>query len=357
MNKVLEQDFLEILPYIDKKALYRSKWLITGATGVIGAYLVAFLSWLNEYEQNNEMEITIVHRSDGIEQHPIIGSLCDRDYISFWKADLSREFIVPNLEKYNYVIHAASNAAPKAYLNDPIGTINANVKATEYFLNGLKNSKQLKCFLYVSSGEIYGEPEIVPTPEEYIGKTNHLHTRSCYVEAKRFAEVLCINYYRQYKIPVKIIRPIHVFGPGFKKDDGRVWADFINNVVNGENIEVLSNGRAERGFCYIAGAITQVFAVIQKGQNGECYNIGSDRLVSIKELAHIISKIGAFVLGKNTQVVIKKQVLPHLLGSPNISCPNIEKVQQLSPTLNIDLQEGITRILKWMLLENQKRRA
>lgn len=356
MNEIVEKDFSDILSYVDPENFRGTKWLITGGTGIIGGYLAAFLGWINERRESSEIEITVVHRRENIKDHPIIGWMYGKDYISFLKADLSEEFCIPNLSDYDYVIHAASNAAPKAYLSDPIGTIYSNIKGADYFLRHSVDSNKLKCFLYVSSGEIYGDPEVVPTPEDYVGRSNHLHPRGCYVESKKFAEVLCLTYYRQHNVPVKIIRPIHVFGPGFKKNDSRVWADFINNMMEGKSIEILSDGMAKRGFCYIATAISQILSVVFKGSNGECYNIGSDQLVSIKELADIVSEEGKGILKKSVEVKIRGKVPSHLVGSPNISCPNIEKVRTLAPSLDVDLREGIRRVLKWML-KNEGRKV
>lgn len=352
----MEKDFFDILSFVDVKNFGGTRWLITGGTGIIGGYLTAFLGWLNEMEDSNKIEITVIHRRDSIKDHPIIGWMDDKEYVSFLKVDLDEEFCIPNLSDYDYVVHAASNAAPKAYLSDPIGTIYSNVKGTDYFLSHLVHSNRLKCFLYISSGEIYGEPDVVPTPEDYVGRSNHLHPRGCYVESKKFAEVLCLTYFRHCSIPVKVVRPIHVFGPGFKKDDGRVWADFISNAIEGRGIEILSDGTAKRGFCYIATAISQIFSVIFKGNDGECYNIGSDQLVSIKELADIVSEEAKEVLNNNVEITIKGSPPSHLVGSPSVSCPNIEKVCALAPSVNVELREGVRRVLKWMI-KNEGRKV
>jgi nucleoside-diphosphate-sugar epimerase len=214
-------------------------------------------------------------------------------------------------------------------------------------LEHLKESKKLKAFLYFGSGEIYGNPDIgnIPTSESYAGITNHLSARSCYVESKRFAETLCWNYMKEYNIPVKIIRPVHVYGPGFRENDSRVWADFIVRAARGENIEILGDGLSRRGFCYLADAVLQMMAVIQKGNIGEVYNIGNDTHISIKELADIIARKSE----RNVAVDIKNQLPAYLQGSPEVSCPSIDKVKQLMPILNTSIEDGIEKSITWFL--------
>src|SRR5690606_5181737 len=114
---------------------------------------------------------------------------------------------------FDFIIHAASNASPQSYLRDPIGTVNTNVRATQKLLDYATHGKNLRKLLFISSGEVYGDPNLIPTPESFIGSTDHLGSRSCYVESKRFGETLCFNYSKSFDIPITIIRPVHVFGP------------------------------------------------------------------------------------------------------------------------------------------------
>lgn len=352
MKDVLIRDFEQITQYIpDKKSLYKTKWLITGVTGMIGSYLLSFLSWLNEKELNKTMSIVATHRSDIDASHPNIGILLEKEFIEFRKIDLNTGFNFEDNDNFNFVLHCASNASPKTYLADPISTINANVKATQDMLEYFKNQKEFRTFIYFSSGEIYGEPNTIPTPEEYIGTTNHLSSRACYVESKKFTETLCWNYYKQYKLPVKIIRPVHAYGPGFKKNDGRVWADFITKALAGENIIILGDGLSRRGFCYLADAVVQIFAVIQKGKNGETYNIGNEEHISIKDLAEVIKNIAIAKHKKRIDIQIKNSLPEHLKGSPQVSCPAVQKVKKLSLCLATNLNNGLEKTMYWYSLQ------
>ena len=217
MNRVLIDDFKRIRPYIvDKEALRASRWLITGSRGMMCSYLIAFLSWFNEAELDGSMKITALQRNMPDVTDPNVGFLVGKEYIEFKEIDLSNEFTLLENDRFDYVLHGATYAAPENYLADPIATINVNVKATQILLEHFKKSKNLKAYINVSSGEIYGDVDSkdVPTKEEYLGRRNHLSPRSCYFESKRFSETLCWHYHRQYQIPIKIIRPIQVYGPG-----------------------------------------------------------------------------------------------------------------------------------------------
>lgn len=348
INSVLLADFKQMLTYSSTvNFLYGTRWLITGATGMIGSYFLSFLSYLNDVKLNHSMSITVFHRNHIGENHQNIGHLIEKEYINFIKVDLGTEFIFQDADSYDFIVHAASNAAPNIYLNDPIGTINTNVRTTQNLLEHVKESKRLKAFLYFGSGEIYGNPDIrnIPTVEDYAGVTNHLGPRSCYVESKRFAETLCWNYMKEYNIPVKIIRPVHVYGPGFRENDSRVWADFIIRATLGKTIVILGDGLSRRGFCYLSDAVLQMLAVIQQGNMGEVYNIGNDTHISIKELADIIARKSE----SKVAVEIKNQLPTYLQGSPEVSCPSISKVKQLMPILNTNIEDGIEKSLTWFL--------
>lgn len=350
MNKILENDFKEIAGSMDFGFLNKTNILITGSGGMIGGYLLSFLSYLNETKFDKSIEIVAIDRFLPNVHHRSIGHLVSKTYIDFRQSDLSHEFNLDHSEDFDYIIHAASNASPKSYLADPIGTMNTNVKTTQFFLEFARDSERLKKMLYVSSGEIYGSPsdENVPTPESYLGLTDHLNERSCYVESKRYAETLCRNYFTFYGVPVTFVRPVHIYGPGFSPQDGRVWADFIGKAARGEDIVILSDGQSRRGFCYLSDAIIQFLTVLKHGVAGEPYNIGNDRHISIKELAETVNEA---VVGK-IRIEIKNDVPEHLKNSPRISCASIEKVNDLAESNGIILRtvhpdEGIRRCLEW----------
>jgi UDP-glucuronate decarboxylase len=346
MHRILREDFERILPYVpDKEALKGSRWLITGATGIVLSYLTAFLSWMNETQLDESLTVTALQRRPLDSSDPNLGFLLGRKGLTFRTMDLSKEFSLGAGEDFDYVVHGASHGAPRDYLADPLATMNSNVRGTQIILDHLRMNGRIKAYLQMSSVEIYGEVEAkdVPTPEEYQGRTNHLSSRSCNVESKRFSETLCLQYCRQYGIPVKILRLAQVYGPGFKEHDSRVWVDFLVRASRGKNIEILSDGTARRGFCYVADALTQMLTVARRGEIGGVYNIGNDEHVSIRELADLVSNLS----GRPIEVVVKNELPDYLKGSPRISCPSIEKVRALHPLLKTPLRQGLKNSYDW----------
>lgn len=346
MNKILLDDFKRLSPYLpDKEKLKGTRWLITGTTGMICSYFMAFLCWLNETELDGTLHVTALQRRAPDPSDPNNGFLTGKSYVKFRTADLGKEWR-PEDEEFDYIFHGATSAAPRAYMADPVGTINVNVKTTQALLEHAVTDKRLKALVYLSSGEIYGTPSIedVPTKEEYCGVTDHLGSRSCYVESKRFAETLCMNYFRQYNVPVQIIRPIQLFGPGYRENDSRAWVEFIVKGMRGEQIEILGDGTARRAYCYLADAVTQIFAVLQRGEIGAVYNIGSEEHLSIRELADMIASLGT----PPVEVVVRNKLPDYLKSSPQISCPSIARVAALATLLHTPIRDGLRNSIDWL---------
>jgi len=347
IHPTIEQDYKEITEHLGDSMdrLKGTTILLTGSTGMIGSYFLEFLCYLNQTRFCEPVHIICPVRSPILHTNKRLGYLSKNVNIQWVEADLAKPFDMSCLPDSNYIIHAASPASPRQYLSSPISTVDVNVSATRSFLENSVKNKSLRVFLYVSSGEIYGSPgkKDVPTPETYIGLTNHLAERSCYVESKRFSETLSLIFYRQHRIPVKIVRPVHLYGPGIRLDDGRVWADFLNRALNRKDIVILSDGLARRGFCYIRDATIQMFAVLLKGNIGEVYNVGNENHVSIRELAAVVKEQSR----ADIDIVIKNQVPDYLKGSPQISCPSTEKVFSLIHINKTTLHEGIGKTIEW----------
>ena len=142
--------------------------------------------------------------------------------------------------------------------------------------------------LFYSSSEIYGDPtpENIPTPETYRGNVSCTGPRACYDESKRYGETLCVNFARQHGVPIKVARPFNNYGPGLKITDGRVIPDFARDILAGRDIVMLSDGSAQRTFCYVADAVAGYYKILVKGRPGEAYNVGVETPeISMAELA------------------------------------------------------------------------
>jgi nucleoside-diphosphate-sugar epimerase len=247
----------------------------------------------------------------------------------------------------DFIIHAASQASPKYYGIDPAGTFNANVEGT-YNLIKLAKNKKIKSFLFFSSGEVYGKvnENQIPTKESDYGYVDPINIRSCYAEGKRAGETMCICWQYQYNIPIKIVRPFHIYGPGMDLNDGRVFADFVRDIVNNNDIVLNSDGSATRAFCYIADAVIGFFTILLKGEPGQSYNVGFNKETSILELSNILVNLFP---EKNLKIIIKEDQFineGYIKSKIKRNCPDISKIQKLGWVPQFSIQEGFKRTIK-----------
>lgn len=318
--------------------------LISGANGFLPAYMVETLLYLNEKSEQEPVKVIALVRN--IDRGwARFAHYSGRSDLRFITQDVS--FPVKVQEPLDYIIHAASQASPKYYGIDPVGTLSANILGTFNLLE-LAREKKIEGFLFFSSGEVYGEvsEKNIPTPETGYGYVDPINVRSCYAESKRMGENMCVSWFHQYKVPTKIVRPFHTYGPGMRLDDGRVFADFVSNVVSGTNIEMHSDGSATRAFCYLTDATVGFFKVLLNGDNGDAYNVGnSNGEISIRDLAYLL--ISLFP-EKGIDVVMKNDMnqVGYLKSKITRNCPDINKILKLGWEPKINLQEGFKRTIQ-----------
>lgn len=346
-NQIIEQDLSTMKSAsLDWSQFDGKTILVTGAAGFLPAYIVELLHSLGE---NNGPACKILALVRGREK-------AEKRFAHLLE---SRRFILINQdvcdpisvhEKIDFIIHAASQASPRFYSRDPIGTFNANVFGTKQLLQiGLKN--KVKSFLFFSSGEVYGQvhPECIPIKENDYGWLDPTNIRSCYAEGKRAGETLCVCWHHQHGIPAKIVRPFHTYGPGMSLDDGRVFADFVADAVAGRDILLKSKGTAQRAFCYLADATIGFLTVLTKGAPAIPYNIGNpDAEVSMNQLAEIIAKVSKEVMPSSISVVQSRQGHDSsYLESPIIrNSPDISRISQLGWKPSTSLQEGFKKTIQ-----------
>ena len=192
----------------------------------------------------------------------------------------------------DYVIHAAGNAHPLAFNSDPVGTIIGNIEGTYNLLEYTK-AHGGKRFLFVSSGEVYGNGDLSldEFKEEYLGAIDITSPRSCYPQSKRAVENLCASYSSQYELETVVVRPCHTYGPGITETDSRANAQFIRNALNNEDIIMKSAGNQLRSYNYIADCASGLITVLINGKSGAPYNIANPNVrITIAKLAEIIAK-------------------------------------------------------------------
>jgi UDP-glucuronate decarboxylase len=316
--------------------------LITGANGLIPSYMVDTLLALND---------------SGILQQPVhVYALVRNEHA--YKARFHKHLDSPYLHliiqdvceplniniNIDYIVHAASQASPKYYSIDPVGTLKANINGTMNLLE-LAQTKPIQSMLLMSSGEVYGDvsEEMIPTKENDYGYINSMNVRSCYAESKRMAETMCVSWYHQFGVPVKVARPYHTYGPGLKLNDGRVFADFVKNVVESTNIIMRSEGSDIRAFCYLADATIGFFTVLLKGKNGEAYNVGNpQQAISILELAETIVKL----FPEKKLQIERVNITDNYLRSPiKKNIPDISKMEQLGWYPATSIRDGFYKTI------------
>jgi len=344
INNIILEDAKRIAEELKKElsVLEGKTFLVTGGTGFICSYFLDVVYYLNENVFKNPCKIICLDNLAN-SKTTRIDYLFTRPYFTFINQDVSLP--VKYQGDIDFIVHGASLASPTLYREQPIQTIDANSLGTRNMLF-LALEKKVKSFVYISSSEIYGDPteNNVPTPETYWGNVSSIGPRSCYDESKRLGEALCMAFFNKHNVPVKIIRPFNIFGPGMTKDK-RVMSDFINNGLKQEPIVMFSKGEDTRTFCYISDAIEGFFRVLLSDFNGEAFNIGNDeKEISMVHLAKLISQI----FGGKLDVVQKiNQDANYLKDNPKRRCPDLSKAKNmLNYRPKISLKTGIERTIK-----------
>ena len=361
-QQIINEDILRIAEGLkDEIKLMEGKtFLITGGAGFLGYYLVHFLNYLNSLNCNVKIIIFDNFQRGYPEWLKKLKFSSDIDVLN---QDMTDE-LPKDLPEVDYIIHAASIASPIFYRKHPIETIDANIiglrSLLDYALERKNNDRPISSLLFFSSSEIYGDPdyENIPTSEEYRGSVSCTGPRACYDEAKRFGETLCINFSKQYDLPIKIARPFNNYGPGLKITDTRALPDFVKNILDGNDILLFSDGSPTRTFCYITDAIIGYYKVLINGVNGDYYNIGIDSPeISIKQLAEIaIENAKELFNYKGKLVYGESSDDDYLTDNPNRRCPDITKAKTIiGYNPKIDVHEGVKRSLIWYS-ENYKER-
>ena len=355
MNKIIETDIKDIIAdeLIPWEKFRNSSVLITGATGMLPIYMAYTFLHLNKvYNYKIHLYALVRNKERGL------------DYFADWLEDENFTLIIQDVAKaididvpINYIIHAASQASPKYYSIDPVGTINANVLGTINTLELARKQSDFKGYLYFSSGEIYGvvSPEYFPFSEDVYGHINLLQVRTCYCESKRMGEQLCVAYKHQYNIPTNIVRIFHTYGPYLRLDDRRVFSDFVNNIIHNEDIILKTEGTAERMFCYVTDAVRAYFLVMLSGED-QAYNVANiNETVSVRALAERLVNLFPEKGLKVRVTLNKNDIVTNAMRSPiEIRMPDISRISSLGWKPRITIEEGFKKVVKFQELLNDK---
>lgn len=344
MNKIILNDLEEIYhnTNIDYSLFDNKTILITGAYGMLASYLTYFFMYLHDYKNVNLKLICLVRN---IEKY--YKKFDEKIFVRVIENDLSKEMNIN--EKVDYIIHAASLASPQYYEICPVDVLNPNVIGNYNLLN-LAVKNKVQGYLLFSSCDVYGYVDNkIKIDENTFGYLDTLDIHNCYSESKRMSETMCKAYYVQYGVPCKIARIAHTYAPTMDiKNDPRVFASFVKNVVNNENIVIKSDGNGRRAFCYITDAISAYLMILIKGKAGEAYNVSNDtQYISIKELAETLVNIYP---NKNLKVVFKQRskdehYSENILLKDHEQVPVSNKLKSIGWEPRISVKEGFKRII------------
>lgn len=259
--------------------------LVTGATGFIGSFIIHSLMRKNETDSLGVKILALVRNAD--RARAAYGEYEKEGSLSFIEQDVCVPLATD--KRADYIIHCASNAAPKEYSLYPVETMKTNFYGT---LNLLDYAKAVgaESFLYVSTIEVYGTTHGIDSIDENTyGEIDAMKVRSCYPLSKKGCETLSISYADEYGVNVKIGRLSYIFGPGMKPGDSKIVAVFPKCIADGENIVMKSKGEQLRSYTYVTDAITGLLTVLLDGESGNAYNIASKLCITtIAGIAHTL---------------------------------------------------------------------
>ncbi|WP_302489655.1 NAD(P)-dependent oxidoreductase [uncultured Mitsuokella sp.] len=323
------------------KKLTNKSVLISGATGLIGSFLIDVLMMRNTvYHQN----ITIYAMGRSLAKAKQRFNYFYSDLFHFKEHDinnpLANDFIRTDL---NYVLHLASNTHPLAYATDPIGTITTNIIGLKNMLD-FSTCHRVNRFAFASSNEIYGKNrgDVEFFDEDYCGYINSNTLRAGYPESKRCGEALCQAYKSQEKLDVVIPRFTRSYGPTLLSTDTKAMTQFLRNAINHEDIVLKSEGLQYFSYTYVADAVSALLTILLNGVTGEAYNIANIKSdIRLKDLATIIaSKVGKKVI---FQLPDKTEASGY--STANKARLSSTKITALGWKAQYDIETGIQRTI------------
>ncbi|WP_460215279.1 UDP-glucuronic acid decarboxylase family protein [Geovibrio sp. ADMFC3] len=303
--------------------------LITGAAGFIGSHLCD--RFLAEGWKVIGMDNLITGSMNNIAHH--LGNDCFR----FIRYNVTNYIHIEG--KVDLVLHFACPASPVDYLNFPIQTLKVDSVGTMHTL-GLAKEKGAR-YVFASTSEVYGDPEIHPQPETYWGNVNSVGKRSVYDEAKRFSEAMTMAYHRTHGVDVRIVRIFNTYGPRMRLNDGRIIPNFAYQALKGEPVTVYGDGSQTRSFCFISDLVEGIYrTAMQDGLDGEIFNLGNTDEYAVEDFARLI--IG--FLGSKSEIVFKP--LPE--DDPRRRCPDITKAENtLGWRPVVSIYEGLRQTIEF----------
>jgi UDP-glucuronate decarboxylase len=300
--------------------------LVTGGAGFLGSHLCERL--LSEKHQVLSLDNYFTGWKENI-----------RVFLDHPRFEAIRHDIIHPIDlEVDRIYNLACPASPIHYQFDPVRTVQANVLGVTNMLELARRTKAR--ILQASTSEIYGDPTVHPQPEVYWGNVNPIGPRSCYDEGKRVAETLMMDYHRQYKVDIRIVRIFNTYGPKMALNDGRVVSNFILQALQGKEITVYGDGSQTRSFCYVDDLIDGMIRMMNTPGLTGPVNLGNPGEFSVLELAEKIIAL----TGSRSRIVHKS--LPQ--DDPTQRKPDISLAKEtLFWSPKVDLEEGLKKTITY----------
>ena len=301
--------------------------LITGGAGFIGSHLCERL--LNEGNEIICLDNFFTGSKDNIRH------LMGNDHFELVRHDVTKEYYAEVDQIYNL----ACPASPPHYQYNAIKTIKTSILGA---VNTLGLAKRCKAtILQASTSEVYGDPMVHPQKEDYWGNVNPIGIRSCYDEGKRCAETLMMDYHRQNKVDVRIIRIFNTYGPNMDANDGRVVSNFIVQALQNHDITIYGDGTQTRSFCYVDDLVD---GMVKMMNNKEGFigpvNLGNPSERTILDFAQLIIKL----TNSNSKIIHK----PLPKDDPTKRKPDISLAKEkLNWEPKVDIEEGLLKTIRY----------
>lgn len=332
MDALIREDLDTINKAIRPDAFAGKNVLVTGGAGFLGSWICDILTI------SGSRVVCLDNLSTGVFDN--VEHLKGTKNFEFEKVDTCE---YTGRKRFDLIFHMASRPAPEDYQKHPVETALANSLGTQQVLE-LARKSDARVF-YASSSEVYGDPEVFPTPESYVGRVDPLGPRSCYEEGKRFGESFCKAYSDEYGVDVRIGRIFNSYGPRLRAEGfyGRVVSRFLLQSMDGNDVTVFGDGAQTRSFCYVSDTLTGLLRLIEKdGLAGQAVNIGSNAETSVIDLARKIIQISS----SSSRISLH----PFPPGDHHRRLPDVEKARKiLQWSAQVGLEDGLRRSVRWLL--------
>ena len=331
------EDSKSIWNTIDPERFRDAVFLITGATGLIGATLVRALLYAN---RRNDLNLRIILWVRDRKKAEMLFE--DAPELELVECDITRAPEIP--VRIDYIVHCANPTSSRFFLNNPADTISIAVEGTKNVLE-IARKNNIKGMVFLSSMEVYGfPPKGQKVMENMLGGFDPTLPRNSYPISKQLCESMCCAYAAQYQIPAKIIRLTQTFGPGIDYMDGRIFAEFARCAKEKRNIVLLTQGQTERCYLYTADAVSAILVVLLDGVTGQAYTAANaGTYCSILQMAK------NFADENNIQVVIKPLDVNKLGYADTLYMKlNTEKIEKLGWHPKVGLLEMFQRMMEAM---------